>query len=224
VIGQEQFLATIFWARELPADEQERARRGLTFRNLDAGSYLIHRGDRVESWVGVVSGLMRLGSVTTSGKAVTYAGLPPSNWFGEGSLLKDEPRQYDVLVLRRTQVALLNRASFHWLCDNSVAFNKLLLRLLNERIGQFIALVEHDRTLHSTGKVARSLAWLFNPVLSPFLGDHLEISQEEIGLLAGVSRPVANRTLRELEQVGLIRNEHGGVRVLDLERLRRYGS
>jgi len=224
LIESEQFLRTTFWARELPGDEQERARRGITLRTIEVGSTLIHRGDRVDSWTGVVSGLMKLGSITTTGRAVTYAGLPASIWFGEGSLIKDEPRQYDVVALRRTQVAQLNRATFLWLFENSVAFNRLLVRLLNERLGQFIALVEHDRTLESSGKVARSLAWLFNPVVSPFVGKHIEISQEEIGLLAGVSRQVANRTLAELEAAELIRKEHGGITVLDLEGLRWFGS
>lgn len=224
MISEEQLLTSVFWAQELPLAEQERARRGITLRTVEAGAYLIHRGDRIDNWIGVVSGLLRLGSITTSGKAVTYAGLPPSCWFGEGSLLKDEPRQYDVLALRRTQVALLNRATFHWLYENSVAFDRLLVRLINERLGQFIAQVEHDRTLDSTGKVARSLASLFNPVISPFMGSHIDISQEEIGLLAGVSRPVANRVLQELEKAALLRNEGGGVTIVDLERLRRYGE
>ncbi|MRX32121.1 Crp/Fnr family transcriptional regulator (plasmid) [Aminobacter sp. SR38] len=224
VISPEQFLASVFWARELPEDERERARRGIMLRVLEPGTYFIHRGDRIDNWIGVVSGLLRLGSITTSGKAVTYAGLPPSCWFGEGSLLKDEPRQYDVLALRRTQVALLNRATFFWLFENSVAFDRLLVRLINERLGQFIAQVEHDRTLDSTGKVARSLASLFNPVISPFVGKHIDISQEEIGLLAGVSRPVANRILQELEKEGLLRSEGGGVTILDLDKLRHYGE
>ncbi|WP_258045527.1 Crp/Fnr family transcriptional regulator [Mesorhizobium sp. NBSH29] len=224
MISAEQFLASVFWARELPEEERERARRGIMLRTLEPGTYFIHRGDRIDNWIGVVSGMLRLGSITTSGKAVTYAGLPPSCWFGEGSLLKDEPRQYDVLALRRTQVALLNRSTFFWLFENSVAFDRLLVRLINERLGQFIAQVEHDRTLDSSGKVARSLASLFNPVISPFVGSHLDISQEEIGLLAGVSRPVANRILQELEKAGLIRNEGGGVTIRDLEKLRGYGE
>lgn len=129
-----------------------------------------------------------------------------------------------MIALRRTQVALLNRATFLWLYDNSVAFNRLLVRLFNERLGQFIALVEYDRTLDSTAKVARNLASLFNPIISPSVGTHLDISQEEIGLLAGVSRQVANRTLQELEKAGLLRNEGAGVTILNLERLRRYGE
>lgn len=223
-MDEARFEAKVYWARELPPDERERARRGVTLRRFGPGETLIHRGDKIDAWIGVMDGLLQLGSVTSSGKAVTYAGLPSSAWFGEGSLLKDEPRQYDVTALRAAEAAYLNRAAFMWLYENSMAFNRLLVRLLNARLGQFIASIEHDRTLDGTGKVARSLAWLFNPTISPFLGDRLEINQEEIAALAGVSRPTANKALRDLEAEGVIRNERGGLRVLDWAGLRHYNS
>ncbi|MDD2869933.1 Crp/Fnr family transcriptional regulator [Neomegalonema sp.] len=219
-----RFEARVHWARELPPDERERARRGVTLRRFAPGAAVIHRGDKIDAWIGVLDGLLKLGSVTDAGKAVTYAGLPSSAWFGEGSLLKDEPRQYDVVALRETETAWLNRAAFMWLYENSVAFNRLLVRLLNERLGQFIASIEHDRMLDGTGKVARSLAWLFNPTISPFVGDRMEINQEEIAALAGVSRPTANRALRDLEAQGVLRAERGGLRVLDWTGLRHYGA
>jgi CRP/FNR family cyclic AMP-dependent transcriptional regulator len=53
---------------------------------------------------------------------------------------------------------------------------------------------------------------------------HLAISHEEIGLLSGVSRPVAGQSLKRLETEGLVRVEHGGLTILDLERLRVYGD
>jgi CRP/FNR family cyclic AMP-dependent transcriptional regulator len=54
---------------------------------------------------------------------------------------------------------------------------------LNERLGQFIALLEYGRTLDATARLARSIAYLFNPILYPDLTLHLEITQEEIGAL-----------------------------------------
>lgn len=224
MISREQLKTAAFWASELSDDEQERVRKGLTLRSYEAGAYLMHRGDVVDSWTGIAQGLMKLGSITDSGKPVTFAGLPAGMWFGEGSLIKGEPRQYDVVALRNTQVAFLNRATFLWLFENSLGFNKLLVRLINERLGQFIGLVEQHRMLESAGQMARSIAWLFNPVLCPSIGDHIEISQEEMGLLAGVSRQVTNRVLRELEADGLIALERGGITVKDLKRLRRYGE
>ncbi|MGA7975161.1 MAG: helix-turn-helix domain-containing protein, partial [Pseudolabrys sp.] len=42
--------------------------------------------------------------------------------------------------------------------------------------------------------------------------------------LSGVSRQMANKSLQILESKGLLRVEHGGITVLNLERLARYGG
>jgi hypothetical protein len=59
------------------------------------------------------------------------------------------------------------RATFEWLLDTDIDFNRFLLMQLNERLGQFIAMVEYERLLEPDARVARSLAALFNPVLYP---------------------------------------------------------
>lgn len=210
-----------FWSSELTGPELERARRGTVERSYPKGSYVCHRGDRVDAWIGVVEGLIKLGTISETGKDVTLAGLRTGGWFGEGSVLKDEPRQYDLAVLRDTRLAFMNRATFLWLFENSVGFNRFLVRQFNERLGQFIALVEYDRTLNATARLARSIAWLLNPVLYPKADTYLEISQEEIGLLSGISRPAANEALKALEARGLIKLERMGIAVRDLSGLLR---
>jgi CRP-like cAMP-binding protein len=85
-------------------------------------------------------------------------GVPSSGWFGEGSLLKEEPRRYDAVALRPTRVA-------------------------------------------------------------PGVGEKLQVSQEEIGYLSGISRQRVNQALQTLEKEGLLRVEYGGVTILDLDRL-----
>lgn len=210
------------WARELSADEIERARRGITERQFPKGSYICHRGDRLDYWTGVVTGLVKISAISRSGKAMTFAGVGPGGWFGEGSVLKDEPRKYDLVAIRDTRFVMLNKATFFWLYENSTAFNRFLVRQLNERMGQFIATIEYDRILDPKARVARNLSWLFNPVLYPGAGGHIEITQEELGLLAGVSRQVANRSLQALEEEGLLRVEHGRITVLELDRLADY--
>lgn len=212
------------WSRDLNNDELERIRRGIIEKSFSRGDYVCHRGDRLDFWTGIASGLMKLSTTSHSGKTVTLAGIRAGGWFGEGSLLKDEPRNYDLVALRETRLALMNRPAFNWLFENSVAFNRYLVRQFNERLGQFIALVEYDRSLGATARLARSIAWLFNPVLYPDGGRHLEISQEEIGLLSGLSRPVTNKSLQTLEAKGLLLVERNGLTVLNLERLRDFGD
>ena len=148
--------------------------------------------------------------------------MPTGGWLGEGSLLKDEPRRYDVVALRDSRVAFMPRATFEWLLDNSIAFNRFLLVQLNERLGQFIAAVEYDRLLDIDARVARCLAALYNPHLYPGTARLLQISQEEIGYLSGASRQRVNQALQVLEREHLLKVEYGGITILDVDGLRGF--
>ena len=216
-------IAETVWAKELTPDELERARRGISERAYAKGAYVFHRDDKLDYWTGVVSGLVKISTISASGKAMTFAGVGAGGWFGEGSVLKDETRKYDLVALRETRLALLGRPTFTWPGDTSTGFNRCRRRPLNERMGQFIATIEYDRILGPKARVARNLSWLFNKVLYPAMRTEIEISQEELGLLAGVSRPVVNKALQELEDEGLLRVEHGRITVFDLEKLSRFG-
>ena len=224
MISAERLRQIAFWSSDLSEREFEQARRGIVEKAYPKGMYICHRGDRLDSWAGVTAGLIKLSTVSKTGKAVTLAGIRAGGWFGEGTILKNEARQYDLVALRDTRMALMDRSTFFWLFENSVGLNRYLVKQFNERLGQFIALVEYDRMLDATARLARNIAWLFNPVLYRDLGMHIEISQEEIGLLSGISRQMANKGLQTLETKGLLRVEHGGITVVELDRLARYGG
>jgi len=219
----EDMLALSTWTRELPAEQLSRVRAAIVVRDFEAGSTVCRKGDPASAWVGVIDGLVKLHSLSPSGKSVTFAGIPAGGWFGEGSVLKGEPLKYDIVALRDSRIALMPEATFRWLLDTSIAFNRFLLTQLNERLGQFIGMVEHDRLLEPDARVARALAGLFNPLLYPDTRPHIQISQEELGYLAGASRQRVNRALRVLAGAGLIKVDYGLVTVLDLAGLQRYG-
>ena len=218
----EELRQVAFWADALTEAEAARALKGISERRFPAGAYICHRGDRLDYWIGVISGLVKISAISADGKAMTFAGGGEGGWIGEGSVLKNEERKYDLVALRNTRLAMMNRATFMWLFDTSVGFTRFLVRQLNERMGQFIATIECDRIHDPTARVARNLSWLFNPVLYPNAGSHIEITQEELALLAGVSRQIANKSLLRLEADGLLANERGGIRIVDLERLARF--
>jgi CRP-like cAMP-binding protein len=184
------------------------------------GSLVCRKGEPVEAWIGVVDGLVKMANVSPEGKPTSFVGVSSGGWFGEGSLLKDEPRRYDIVALRQSAIAYMPRATFMWLLDTSMPFNRFLLTQLNERLGQFIGMVEHDRLLGPDARLARCLAGMFNPILYPGVEPRLPFSQEEIAQLAGLSRQRVNQALRRLEQAGLLRIDYGGITVVDLEGLR----
>jgi CRP-like cAMP-binding protein len=157
---------------------------------------------------------------TAMGLPVTFTGVAPGGWFGEGTVIKREPYRYNIQALRKSVVAGLGVETFHWLLDRSIPFNRFVIRQLNERLGQFIAAREIDRMTNPDARVALSLGSLFHPTLYPGVGTVLRITQRELGYLVGLSRQRVNEALRALQAQGLIRVEYGGVQVLDLDGLR----
>jgi CRP/FNR family cyclic AMP-dependent transcriptional regulator len=220
----EELLRTSLWGRSLTEEEIRKALAGTCERTFAAGAFICMKGEPVEQWMGIVSGLGKMASHWTTGKTTSLTGITTGGWFGEGSLLKKEPRRYDVMAIRETRVAFMNRCTFEWLLDHSIHFNRYLLTQINERLGQFIGMIENERMLDTDARIARGLTALFNPVLYPDTNRLLQISQEELGYLAGVSRQRANQAMRVLEDAGLVRSEYGGINVLDLEGLRRFGD
>lgn len=220
----EELLRTSLWGQALTETEMTRALAGTCERRFGAGAFICMKGEPVDYWMGIISGLGKMASHWTTGKTTSLTGITSGGWFGEGSLLKNEVRRYDVMALRETRVALMNRSTFLWLMDHSIPFNRYLITQLNERLGQFIGMMENERMLDPDARIARCLAAFFNPVLYPGTNRQLQISQEELGYLAGVSRQRANQALKALEDAGLVRSEYGGINILDLDGLRRFGD
>src|SRR4030095_11794389 len=137
--------------------------------------------------------------------------IPKGSWVGEGSVSKREPRRYDITALRTTRVIHVPRPTFMWLLETSVEFSRYIIDHLNERTGQFIAMLEVGRITDPAGRVAGALANLFNPVLYPKARPLVNISQEGLGELAGFSRATTNAAIAKLRKLNLVRTEYGGI-------------
>ena len=213
-------MSVIPWLKVLLPDEHERAVADLKITDAESGDFICRTGRPVTYWFGLVDGLLKMSADNIDGQTMTFTGVPPGGWFGEGTALKREVYRYNIQALRRSLVAGLHVDTFHWLLDHSIGFNRFVMRQLNERLGQFIAAREIDRMGNPDIRVARSLAALFNPVLYPGLGTVLRITQQELAYLVGLSRQRVNEALTTLAAEGAIAVEYGGLRVLNLQALR----
>jgi CRP-like cAMP-binding protein len=220
----QQVLASTRWGASISPEQLMRVASESTEVVAPESAFLCRKGEPVDAWIGVIDGLVKIAAHSADGKASTLTGVPAGGWFGEGSLLKTEPRRYDVVALRESRIVRVPRRTFEWLVNTSIPFNRFLLVQLNERLGQFIGLLESQRLHDPDARVARCLAELFNPILYPGIGRRLEVSQEEIGFLSGISRQRVNQALQTLAAAGLMRLEYGGIVIEDLAGLRRYGA
>ena len=131
----------------------------------------------------------------------------------------------DVIAVRPSRVALMPEATFFWLLDSSIPFNRFLLVQLNERLGSF-----HVRFWSMTGCSSltpgsrRRHRGHGHPQLYPGTKRQIELSQDEIGHIVGASRQRISQALHVLEKAGLIKVDYRMITVLDLEGLRRFGD
>lgn len=215
-------LSGIPWLQVLNDGERAQVLPDLRVVQVGPGELLCRMGRAPTFWFGVIDGLLKMSSTSAVGMPITFTGVPPGGWFGEGTVLKREAYRYNIEALRRSTVAGISVSMFDWLSERSIPFNRFITHQLNERLGQFIAAREIDRMNDPDARVARSLASLFHPVLYPGVGQILRITQQELAYLVGLSRQRVNEALRTLQTAGVIRVEYGGLRVLNLDALRGF--
>lgn len=218
------FIEGSAWRAGLNDDQAERVHREAFLRLYQAGATVCPRGSASEHWLGVVEGILKVDTVSAEGRDTTFAGLPAGSWFGEGAVLKGEPRPYAVDAIRDSAVAFLPRATFLWLIDESRPFSRWVIDQLNARLGHYVALIESFRFQEPAGRIAYCLSELFNSQLFPGTQTRLALSQDEIARLSGMSRQKANHALHDLEVSGLIRMRYGSIEIVDLQGLQQYSA
>lgn len=219
-----QFLRETAWMASLPDALSDRVCEEAYESSHDKNQMVARRGEQVTSWIGVIDGLLKVCTHHRSGKVVMFAGIPKNAWVGEGSVFKREPRRYDIVAMTKCRVVHVPRSTFIWLLETSLDFNHFIIQHLNERLSQYMATTETDRITDSVVRVSRALSGLFNPIIYPGIGPFLQISQEELGELAGIPRQRVNAALGKLQALGWLRVDYGGVLVQDLAALRKQAE
>ncbi|WP_422842513.1 Crp/Fnr family transcriptional regulator [Acidovorax sp. M2(2025)] len=206
----QRFIETQPWFPSVPPALQSRLRDEVFAEQGDKGSVMMPAGSAVRGWHAVLSGLVMLQSPASQGRSSAFIGVPDGEWFGEGSAMKPEPRRYNVVALRPTTLLCLPLPLFSTLRETSLAFNQFLVQHLNMRLGQAMTIIEAGRTQSPEHRVALYLSRLFWRSTR-----RLNLTQEELGQLVGLSRQTVNKVLRGLEGLGIVSLDFGRVAIVD---------
>jgi CRP-like cAMP-binding protein len=205
-----QFLAGQPWFGPLSAAWRERVLQECTTFSADQGAVALPSGEPTQGWYAVLQGLVKLQSTSRNGRAAAFLGAPAGEWFGEGTALKAECRRYEVVALRDSLLLCLPLPLFDALRATQLPFNQFMVAHLNKRLGQAMAGIEAGRIRSPEQRVALFISGLFWKSAR-----RLDLSQEEIGQLSGLSRPTVNRALQKLEAMGLVALQFSRVRITD---------
>ena len=201
------------WFRELPVDLQQLVQTQAFLVRAAKGEIALQAHKPVDGWYGVAQGLVKIAS-SQGAQQSTFIGLNQGSWFGEGAILKKEPRQYDVVALRETTLVCIPSAVFETLLQESTCFNRYIIDELNRKLGLAMSIIQTGRSGNAQQRLALALSRMFwNQTRT------LELSQDELASLAGMARQTANRALQQMEQRGVVRLAMHRITVLDEQAL-----
>jgi len=217
----EQLLDQSSWFTQLDEPAQLQVRSDATVRVIAAGKSLGHHGERQHAWFGILEGMVKWAITASDGSTVTLGGQSVGSWFGEGTLIRNAPRESDLVALRHSRIAQIPFETFDWLRHHRPSFNDFLLRQVNERLHWYMGSFAAHKLLDTDGQVARALVGMVHPLSNPRGELHLQLSQEELANLAAVSRQSCNSALMRFKDAGLVRSDYGGIYVVDLPGLQK---
>jgi len=203
-----QFILAQPWFGALAPEMQERIVASVYTLQGSKGEVLLKCNEEVKGWYAVLTGLVKLQSEMSQGRRQAYLGIPGGEWFGEGSVMKNEPRRYDVIALRDSELLCLPREIFSELYDGCLPFVQGITRHLNMRLGQAMLIIETMRLRSPEQRVAM--------YLGPALwhgSKRVALSQEELGILSGLSRQTVNAVLNAFERENLVALDFGRIEI-----------
>jgi CRP/FNR family cyclic AMP-dependent transcriptional regulator len=188
-------------------------------RTFSAGESICRVGDRGESMMAVVVGIVRISLPTIRGKEIILADLRPGELFGEIALLDGGPRSANAMALTNCQLMILARRDvLPFLETNPTACMKLMeilcarIRRSDERMADiafFNLPVRLAKILLSYQPQGRGAT-------------KLSLSQSELAEMAGGTREKVNRCLRDWQRQGILELKNRWTIILKPEALRDF--
>jgi CRP/FNR family transcriptional regulator, cyclic AMP receptor protein len=170
---------------------------------FDANQAIFARGDVGKDIYFVMSGRVRLSVLTPEGRELSFAHAEAGHIFGEISVLDGGTRTADATAVTKVQALGLSKPSLQRLMQTRPIVNEGVIKFLCNRVREADQQLEGIALYPIETRLARfflTAAKQKGPVKE---GGHvvldLPISQSELALLIGASRPKVNAALAILE-------------------------
>ena len=190
--------------------------------NFEPSQVIFARGDAGREIYLVVSGRVRISVLTAEGRELSFAHAEPGAIFGEIAMLDGGLRSADATAVNKVSALSLSKPAFKRLMETEPHVAEAAVRFLCSRIREADQQLEAIALYPIAGRLARFVlaaarAKAPNSEEARITID-LPMSQSELALLIGASRPKVNTALSLLETSGAL--ERNGTRIVcDIEEL-----
>jgi CRP-like cAMP-binding protein len=206
----------------LEADELDRLVTYMRVARHKRRMVLFRKGDPGTNMMVVLRGRVKVCTHSEDGKELVLNLFSPGDVFGEIALLDGADRTADAVTLDDCELLVLERRDFlPFLRSHPDACLKLMA-VLCQKLRQTSELLEEALFLEGPSRLAKRLVHLaeaFGSRVRDGVRIDLQLSQQQLGNMVGMSRESMNKHLRQWREEDLIRIQDGHYVITDLEAL-----
>lgn len=207
------FLATVPLFKSLDASELERFAELVREKTYPKGSVILFENDPGDALFVVRSGRVKVVLLAEDGREVILSLLGAGEYFGELSLIDDQPRSAHVIAMEESTLLVLRREDFRRRVDASPGVAWVLLQVLSRRLRRADEKIGSLVLLDVPGRIARMLL----DAAAEGGSDLIEkpLTHQTIAHVIGASRETVSRAMREFQDSGWLTVERRRIRLLN---------
>ena len=122
------------WFRALPDYLIEQMVSRATLYQYENGEIIHYRGDESLGLYAVITGSVKVSSVSADGRECIFRYLSPGNWFGEIGMIDKSTRTHDARAIGKTILLTLKPRDVEFLLQNYPILHRFLALLCKRRL------------------------------------------------------------------------------------------
>jgi CRP/FNR family cyclic AMP-dependent transcriptional regulator len=171
-----------------------------------AGREIFAKGSPGRSMMAILSGDVRISTLSPTGREIVLTLLKTGEIFGEMALIDGEDRTADATAITNCDLLVLDHRDFMPFLERRADLCILFLKLLCQRLRQTDRQVEDHAFGRLDSRVAKALVRLANSIApAGASGASLSISQQELASMVGATRESVNKQLQIWQSAGILR-------------------
>lgn len=207
------FLATVPLFKSLDAPELERFAELVREKSYPKGSVILFEDDPGDALFVVRSGRVKVVLLAEDGREVILSLMGVGEYFGELSLIDDQPRSAHVIAMEESSLLVLRRDDFRRRVESSPGVAWALLQELSHRLRRADEKIGNLVLLDVPGRIARMLL----DAAAEGNDDVIDkpLTHQTIAHVIGASRETVSRAMREFQDRQWLTTERRRIRLLN---------
>jgi CRP-like cAMP-binding protein len=210
------FLKSIPYFSGLSPNELDSIKELIFEKTAERGEIILLEGEPAEALYFVASGVVKVFMTSLEGKEQILNLVRPGESFNELPIFDGGPNPASAQAMGAVVVYGISKADMEVVLRNNPQVALNVIKVLAGRVRHLVSLVEDLSFRRVVGRVAKILL----EHAGDGAGPRPRLTQQEMAAMAGTAREVVGRSLKSLEDEGVIRLDRHRVVITDKEALK----